>query len=371
MPGRPAISVVDAGGELDDVRALLDELGVHYASPVKSEDAPAELDPPRQLLVVTAAEAVSAGYQRTRRDGDATWVAVSGGDSRTQRGLLLEAGFDYWLQRPVHTAALRLLLGRALYLGKDTRHGARVAVGYAVGLRRWLRTRPATLVDLAEGGCRVLTRDPVPAGRRVRLLVPGKIDGGSDFSVSAVSLRVRDGHSEGGEPGEYSVALRFHKPDVLARRRVRTLLAALAAGPALLESVPGGERRQRRVHYGEEVLEFGSARSVLVGRDLSCGGMRVEPHPGLAVGEAVRLALPAEPGEESLVLAARVVRDDRAQGLALRFEALGPEDRRRISRIVERHPVIRSLESEQAASGNLVLSRLVWTLRRMAGLARD
>ena len=371
MPGRPGVSVVDAGGELDDVRALLDEIGVSYASPVKSADAPGELDPPRQLLVVTAADAVSAGYRRTRHAGDATWIAVSSGDSRTQRGLLLQAGFDYWLQRPVHAAALRLLLERALYRGDDTRRGARVAVGYAVALRRWLRSQGATLVDLAEGGCRVLTRHPVPVGRRTTVLVPGKIDGGSDFAVPAVSLRVRDDRSEGGEPGEYSVALRFRKLDTLSRRRIHTLLVALAAGPAVVDVVPGGERRQRRVTYEEEVLEFGSARSVLVGRDLSCGGMRIEPHPGLAVGEAVRLALPAEPGDESIVVAARVVRDDRDHGLALRFESLGPEDRRRLSRIVASHPVIRSLESEQDAGRNLVLTRIVWTLRRMAGLSRD
>ncbi len=48
-----------------------------------------------------------------------------------------------------------------------------------------------------------------------------------------------------------------------------------------------------------------------MGRDLSMGGMRIEPHPGLEMGKTLRLAIYGAPREEPFIVRARVVRNRR------------------------------------------------------------
>jgi hypothetical protein len=67
------------------------------------------------------------------------------------------------------------------------------------------------------------------------------------------------------------------------------------------------------------------AARVVMGRDLSRNGMRVDPNPLLAVGMNLRLAVHAETREAPMILHAVVDRDDGDLGLELRFRDLSPE----------------------------------------------
>ena len=124
--------------------------------------------------------------------------------------------------------------------------------------------------------------------------------------------------------------------------------------------------RGPRSSYSQEVVVFGSAEMVLVGCDLAEGGMRVEPHPGLNVGDLVPLALPVGGRAEPLIVKARVARDDGPRGVALVFEDLGDGERAQLLGLVERHPAIEALGPDAAGGSGVIVSRIVPTLQRVA-----
>ena len=66
---------------------------------------------------------------------------------------------------------------------------------------------------------------------------------------------------------------------------------------------------------------------VLLGRDLSSGGMRVENGAGLPPGAELQLALHSHAGEVPLVLRARVLRTEPNGEAALAFEDLSTAQR--------------------------------------------
>jgi hypothetical protein len=124
--------------------------------------------------------------------------------------------------------------------------------------------------------------------------------------------------------------------------------AAESAGTGESGEASGTERRRnRRVRLDREVvaLDPDGCRVVhaLVGRDLSSEGLRVDPHPDLAVEQCVRIALYEPSCQEPLVLAAVVARDDGEAGLALRFVDAAPETLAEIERIVGELPAIEQL----------------------------
>ena len=65
----------------------------------------------------------------------ATWIAFVTGDSKTGSATQLQkAGFDFLIREPVHPTALRVLVQRALFRGRNTRRAPRVACGHRVTL---------------------------------------------------------------------------------------------------------------------------------------------------------------------------------------------------------------------------------------------
>ncbi len=84
----------------------------------------------------------------------------------------------------------------------------------------------------------------------------------------------------------------------------------------------------------------------LVGRNLSTGGMLIEPHPDLAPGDKLCLALCGTEGER-IVVRAEVVRDDGEAGLALRFQTPPEEVRQQLETLLDRLPAVeRFVEGE-------------------------
>jgi len=97
-----------------------------------------------------------------------------------------------------------------------------------------------------------------------------------------------------------------------------------------------GERRRRpRGRFETSFLaETPRGPLVLLGRELSARGMRVERLEELRVGDRFRLALHGPGPTEPLVVEAEVARDDGPEGYALLFRELAPQAERALEKLV-------------------------------------
>ncbi len=296
-------------------------------------------------------------------------IAVLSGDSRTARALVARAGVRRIVRLPVHPAALRLLVLYSLYRGPERRRMPRVGVGAAVRFRSGLRRRTAILIDLSRRGCRLLTADAVAEGRRISLALPGEIAGGRPLSLMGLAGRVVDADPR--MPGVQSMVILFEGTSERDLRRLDEIVAAHAESPALCPADAGvpfadpsawstDDRRTSPRHgFADPVIALGEeAARVLIGRDLSTGGMRVEPHADLRVGAELRLALHLGIQPEPLLVRARVERDDGEEGLVLLFHSLAPEQRIGLERALSLLPVVEMPDSGEEVSG-LVVSEIV------------
>jgi hypothetical protein len=88
--------------------------------------------------------------------------------------------------------------------------------------------------------------------------------------------------------------------------------------------------------------------------------MRVEPHPRLARGARLRLALQPPGGAPPLLLEAEVARDDGERGLVLRFLAVSASARLALERMLDAAAdVERTRRTQAAREERLVLGTLV------------
>ena len=111
--------------------------------------------------------------------------------------------------------------------------------------------------------------------------------------------------------------------------------------------------RRRRVNarrsYRKHVRAVdGTDSYMILCLDLSVGGMRIEPIEGLGLDSKLALAVQLSAREEPVLVEATVVRDDGEHGLALRFDWMAPESRRKIERLVETVPAIQPLRPERS-----------------------
>jgi hypothetical protein len=379
---RPSV-LLTHDGELSALAGVLADLGVELDERVGPPSGGARaagwdlvVGTPQRLIELDAAPG-SAGER----------IAVLAGDSRTARALVARAGIRRVVRLPVHPAALRLLVLYSLYRGPERRRTPRVGIGAAIRFRSGLRRRSAILIDLSRRGCRLLSSDAVSEGRRISLALPAEIAGGRPLSLMGAVARVAE--TDARMPGVASMVILFE--DVSARdlRRLDEIVATHAGSPATCAPDSGvpfadpsawsvgrragedaapelqaGEasderRASPRRGFADPVIALGDAAArVLLGRDLSTGGMRVDPHPDLRVGEEQRLALHLGVGPEPLVVSARVERDDGEDGLVLAFHELSAEDRTGLERALSLLPVVEMPDSGEEVGG-LVLSELL------------
>jgi len=110
---------------------------------------------------------------------------------------------------------------------------------------------------------------------------------------------------------------------------------ALPAAPDPEAAEDRERRRESRVRFARKITALGEeADRVLLGRDLSTGGMRIVPNAFVELGETLRIALHARPEDMPLVVRAEVVRDDGEQGLVLGFRDVDPRQRSRLDEII-------------------------------------
>jgi hypothetical protein len=120
-------------------------------------------------------------------------------------------------------------------------------------------------------------------------------------------------------------------------------------------------RRQiRRAAFAAKVPAFGSrALRVLVGRDLSIEGMRVEASPELEVGDRLHLAIYGDPEEEPFLIWATVDRDDAERGMAISFDELHPVIAQKLERLIGSLPSVESLHDEESEAMGTVIGEML------------
>jgi hypothetical protein len=384
-------------GELADVRDLLIELDVEFGEH-RGQPSLEEMQAASDLVITTANRMVDLAVETLPRK--AVRIAVLGSDSRTLRTMLRRAGINLLVRRPVHPTALRLLILHSLYRGPEKRRTDRVLVGFPVRYRAGLRRRPAMLVDLSLTGCRLITERRLDKGKRIAVQLPSDVAGRRPLTVMGNVVRVRDAddHSH----GRFDLAISF---DVSAdvEPRLRTAVLTHAAGPAMLHEHPSleppspvpaiadapplpandsaaseapaaaetddaptppgtgsqteappaeavrnrraGPRRPLKRHF---VAMTEEATRVLIGRDISLGGMRIDPHPTLSISDELSIAVHLRALEAPMLIQARVERDDGDRGMLLQFHDLPEETAKRLDRIVDILPILAVDEAAEA-----------------------
>jgi hypothetical protein len=376
-------------GELSDLRSLLGDLGTPYVERKGSlgeEDRGQAWD----LVIASPKRMLDLGFASHSKS---TQIAIVDRDSKTLRNSLRRHGIELMVRRPVHPAALRALVLHALYKGPEKRRSQRVSVGAPVTFSLGWRTRSGVLADISMGGFRLLAGHAAEKGKKITLNVPSDISGGKGFSVKGRVLRSQ--HVAGSEH-QIMACFESLKPAQidLLRRTVRTHPqgparfdgAPMPAGPEAeaeaedtradaasvaepktseptlaaeeTESAEESERRsEARHHIDRRVIALSEeATRVLMGRDISYGGMRVNPNPLLKVSSNVRLAIHVNGREIPLVVMARVHRDDGDRGIVLRFHQLDSSKTQILSEMLNSLPV---LEADDDFESGLIVSEIL------------
>ena len=373
----PAVLVLD-DGELDDVQQMLQEMAIPFARIRGGAIVPGS-EPPRDLLIATPRRIDAVRDAVGEAIDGPVRVMVVNEDSNALRSQLRRSGFDYLVRRPVHAEALRLMLLHCCYKGEERRHEPRVPVGVEISYTLGQAEHLVTLVDLSSRGCRLLSRHRVEHGKQIKLLIPEVLDAGQDAELLSVPGRVI--HVDGTESDGvecFRLGVSFEKLDGEVRSALAFIIEDCAQGPATLRAKPRSgtqagdagnraitvddRRKQTRGAYSQTIPAFGErALRVLVGRDLSVNGMRVEPQPELWVGDHLQLAIYGEAGEAPMLIWGHVDRSDGDRGVLILFDPQDSSTQARLERLVASLPAVESLHDSEAEAMGTVLSEILLT----------
>ncbi len=345
----PSVLLLD-DGELTDVRRLLETLGVDFVH-LRGAGISDGLEAPRDLLLTTARRAQT--IPRSNGNGTAlpspVRVVVANEEAETLRDRLRRDGVDFMVRRPVHSEALRLLVLRSLYRGPEKRRSMRVPFGVPVRCDLGETSVDAVLAELSTGGCRLILASGVQPSATIAVTIGPEVDEAHPVTLPGTVLRV---HVEGDES---YVAAEFDALDAEQEAALAGILLRRAVHP---EAARGGadRRSSRRRAFEQTVTTLDQEASrALVGRDLSLGGMRIDPHPELKLGDELRLAIYGFADAAPAIVRASIIRDDGAEGLALRFEGVDDDVAHRLEELVANLPPIEPLgDGETAALGAVV-----------------
>jgi hypothetical protein len=107
-------------------------------------------------------------------------------------------------------------------------------------------------------------------------------------------------------------------------------------------------RQHRRGRWDQEIVEVDTEQHVvqaLLGRDLSMGGIRIDPQESLDAGDKIQIAIFDTTRHEPLVLHAVVARDYERAGMGLHFVDLSEENEARLVEMTAGLPALESLGS--------------------------
>jgi len=146
---------------------------------------------------------------------------------------------------------------------------------------------------------------------------------------------------------------------------------AISESPGETSDPSTNRRLEERIPYDQRVVALGEeAARVLVGRDLSIGGMRVAATPSIAIGDGLRIAVHGGAQTEPLVILARALRDDGDDGLGLSFKDLSEPQREQLDKIITCslpvHANDDDLEDVSAMNDAVVVAEVIEVVAREA-----
>jgi len=403
-------------GELNDLADLLDRSDVDYLR-LHGGEIEENLTPPSLLLITTPRHAakVRAGSPAGALPGRPLRIIAVNEDSTSMRRMLRNMGFSLLVRQPTQPEVWRLLVQRALYQGEERRTETRLPVGSKVSLETGARSGAgqvaashALLVDVSNRGCHLVTPEILPVGSHLSFPLDTGDTSGERLHLSGVVVRSSpwtDSHSE--RPQQSSALLFDEHLDERTRSELARMINSRVTGTGSLappqseqialpatecadlpglclddETDPpvstdmevsyriepsadvdssGSERRtSRRANFQGDVTVVGSTRTrVLMGRDVSSGGMKVERLPELEIGDRLRLALYGPSQPEPIEIDAEVIRDDGEAGLGLRFTHPSSETSRALEKFVACLPSVESLEDGEVDGMGTVISEIL------------
>lgn len=218
----------------------------------------------------------------------------------------------------------------------ERRHALRVPVRRKVRAALGLRSFQALLVDLSVSGCRLRCPLPVTAHGGLWIVLPAGFGGRFPMPLRGEVSRAE---SVRGEPtGVCDVALRFQH---LSARACERLHAAIGQVLAPYRDPAGERRRTTRRWFGSRVVAGGPGQPrVLLGRDLSAGGMQVANAAGLVPGEELQIALHSQAGDLPLILRGRVLRCNERGEAAFAFVPPSDPQRGHLERLLASLPAV-------------------------------
>lgn len=146
-----------------------------------------------------------------------------------------------------------------------------------------------------------------------------------------------------------TLAVAFTSIPRSARPWLRALIetAGSAEPPSPRPAERGQDRRGDRRHYDVHLTALSDRTPhLLVARDLSPEGLRVDLLPWAAPGAELRISFPLPGTSTPIAIAARVARHDGSRGTLLRFDAISSEQRNAIRRLLELLPPLPDGRSE-------------------------
>lgn len=352
-------------GELADVRELLDDLGLGFA---ESTPRTTDAEDYRSASVVISTPQYLASRIQSEESVRAIRIVILEDVARTLRAMLFRGGIEWLVRRPFHPAALRGLLLHCIYQGPEKRKAQRVSIGAAVHFQAGWRKRGALLAEISSKDCRILSPRPVEVGRRLKLRLPAELAGRRVLHLDGRVVRTA---RYKGDEGTHEICVLFDPLAAKEAQRLKDLVAAHAQGPAVLQGAAARHLQRSRpgdpaegARPGRSVITFGGgkpaekdeargageaaapgsmppgeerrtdprhafrrriialseeATRVVVGRDISLRGMRIDPTSTLHVGSELQIAIHVPGHETPLVIDVRVARDDGEQGMVLHF----------------------------------------------------
>ncbi len=363
-------------GELGSLRVLLEEMEIDYL------DAPSQSETSAKLMISTPRYALERGNRSGSRCP--CQIVIAEAISNTMKSQLQRLQCDYIIEEPVHPSALQLLIMHSLYRGPERRKTDRVALTESVRLKIGWRSREGTLIQLSNRGCQVICDSEIAVKEKLVVQLAKTVSGKSSLNIRGHVVSSDKDQDDGTvlsiafgklKPQESELIRLIMKKNAVGDRQMAPTNPALRAEAdraaedkkakekVASASQAGEDRRKNpRAEYEGRVLASsgGQARG-LIGRDLSVGGMLVDPEPGLQAGDNLKLVIYGRPGVDPVVVKARLTRDDGQAGLALEFYDVSSDAQGRLASLISTLPAISCGPDGSAATAgkSVVVSKVV------------
>ncbi len=376
----PAVLLLD-DGELVGVRTALGQLGVDFEHVVGFKGDRASVFRPDQLLVTSARLALQVESLRVADDStDPVWVCAHNQDFLPMRERLRSLGVHYLVSSNLEARAMRMFFLQILHRGNERRRNARLQLNLEVRYELGETRGKGRIEELSRGGCRIVTSEEAAIGDQAVIQMPAELASGKNMSLTGIVTETLPASLRGEGEG-YCAIVVFRDQEPESRAQIEAILTGENLGTRVtpLGPVPEAAANERPATLGDELETSGpsdrrdrtrhrfrskvtildpEAPDILLGRDLSTTGIRVDPHPSLTVGDIVSIALYGDEHDEPIVLEAEVLREDLG-GFGLRFSDVSDAEKKWLDRVVKRLPGLQSLEANGGVGHSLVVSKLI------------